>query len=171
MISPDAKFSPYDNSAVLFNTLDTLFLTDKCVGYIAIFETDTINFQIIRRILSIGIWQLKDIVISAVKGYPVRLKSVIYWNSYRIVSLFHSLLFKPWLSAKINKRILIHSSGEPFDKIYDVIPKQDLPDELGGSAGSIKELSENWIKKMESFRELLILEENFKSDETKRLKK
>lgn len=45
---------------------------------------------------------------------------------------------KPFLKEKIRERIFLHST---MDGLYKYVPKDMLPEEYGGQAGSIKDIN------------------------------
>lgn len=50
---------------------------------------------------------------------------------------------KPFLKEKIRERIHIHSN---IEDLYKFVPKEMLPSEYGGNAGSIKDLNGNFSR-------------------------
>lgn len=52
-------------------------------------------------------------------------------------------LIKPFMSKEVKESLHFHSSMET---LYEKIPKEVLPNELGGSAGLIQELFDDWLK-------------------------
>ncbi len=61
----------------------------------------------------------------------------------------------------------MHSSMESF---YSVVPQELMPIEYGGEAGSLKSISEEWEKKLLSYREYFSDDsEKYGVDEKKRL--
>lgn len=60
----------------------------------------------------------------------------------------------------------LHNNLESFDKI---IPAEILPNELGGKAGPLMELHNKQVKKLESYRDWFLEEQdNCRVDESKR---
>lgn len=52
-------------------------------------------------------------------------------------------LIKPFMNKEVKESLHFHSTMET---LYEKIPKEILPNELGGSAGSIQELFNDWLK-------------------------
>ncbi|XP_046386010.1 retinol-binding protein pinta-like isoform X2 [Ischnura elegans] len=55
-----------------------------------------------------------------------------------------------------------------MNSLYQDIPQKLLPNEYGGEAGSFEELSKDFKKQMESFRDWFIEDEKYGADESKR---
>lgn len=53
--------------------------------------------------------------------------------------------------------------------LYEYIPKELLPLEYGGNAGSIEQILDYWEKKLWEYRDYLLDETNYGTDETKRV--
>ncbi|KOB73495.1 Uncharacterized protein OBRU01_10660 [Operophtera brumata] len=98
------------------------------------------------------------------KALSVRLKSLHLLNApYGLGGAL--AIFKMFLGAKIRNRIFSHSK----DTLHDKIDKSILPEEYGGTDGTVQELIDYWKAKMESHREWF-LDETAYSDESKRPK-
>lgn len=98
---------------------------------------------------------------------------------------------KPFIKEKIRNRIFFHSDG--YESLYKYIPKEMLPEEYGGYAGPISAInginlylfewlfaililnnyfselfSDQWLKKLESYKDWFLQQEEVKADESKR---
>jgi len=73
---------------------------------------------------------------------PLRVGGVHYVNPPKFVARLVNF-FKMFMPTKIQNRIVVH---ETFDTLYEYIPKDVLPDEYGGTAGSIEKFEEDLIK-------------------------
>lgn len=62
-------------------------------------------------------------------------------------------------------QIIAHSK---LETLYDHIPQELLPTEYGGKAGSITEIMDYWENKLLEYRDYLIDESRFGTDENKR---
>lgn len=56
-----------------------------------------------------------------------------------------------------------------IESLYDHVPKHLLPTEYGGEAGSIAEIMDYWERKLWEYRDYLIDECNYGTDESKRV--
>lgn len=66
---------------------------------------------------------------------------------------------RPFLRKDFEKRIQFHKAGS--STFHEIIPKELLPTEYGGEAGSLAEIREDLRKKLELHREYLIDKNNF----------
>ncbi|XP_063224844.1 alpha-tocopherol transfer protein-like [Bacillus rossius redtenbacheri] len=100
-------------------------------------------------------------------AFPVRIKGLHFINAPVFVDAILSV-FKPFLKEKIRNRIHIHSS---LESLYDLFPRDMLPNEYGGQAGSVREMNDWWQNKMVEMRDWFLSEQDKKADEQKRLGK
>ncbi len=56
-----------------------------------------------------------------------------------------------------------------MDALYKVVPRKLLPNEYGGEAGTIQEITDNLEKSLLAHREFFIEDENYGVDEKKRI--
>ncbi|XP_031343001.1 retinol-binding protein pinta-like [Photinus pyralis] len=80
----------------------------------------------------------------------------IFHYAYNITSFL--------LPQKIKKRVVIFTEANSHE-VYTNIPRDLFPEELGGSNGSLKELTVEWKKKVESYREWFLQDEKLRSNE------
>lgn len=85
---------------------------------------------------------VKKFLVCVQEAYPVKLKEVHVINISPIVDTIVNFV-KPFLKEKIRDRIHIHSS---LEDLYKFVPKEMLPTEYGGDAGSIIELNGKLIE-------------------------
>lgn len=62
-------------------------------------------------------------------------------------------------------QLIIHTDNE---SLYTEIPKKLLPVEYGGENGTIDDIVKYWEKKIEDYRDYLLEEAKFGTDESKR---
>lgn len=77
---------------------------------------------------------IKKFLVCIQEAYPVKLKQVHVVNISPLVDTIINFV-KPFLKEKIRNRIFTHSN---LEAIYEYIPKEILPIEYGGNAGSIQ---------------------------------
>ncbi|KAK9754082.1 CRAL/TRIO domain [Popillia japonica] len=77
-------------------------------------------------------------------------------------------MIKPFLKKEMASLIHTHSK---LETLYEYVPKEALPNELGGQAGTYQELHAKQIKLLEENAQYLIEEEAEIADETKRTEK
>ncbi|XP_048482244.1 alpha-tocopherol transfer protein [Plutella xylostella] len=107
---------------------------------------------------------IKKFLICVQEAYPVKLKEVHVVNASPVVDAVVSFV-KPFLKDKIRKRIFIHSD---INTLYEHVPKDMLPVEYGGNAGSVDDLNEAWTKKLEEYKDWFKSEESVKANEALR---
>ncbi|XP_068620794.1 uncharacterized protein [Battus philenor] len=107
----------------------------------------------------------KKVITCFEKALPVRLKSNHILNTPTGFEAAYTI-FKAFLGEKLKKRIRVHN--QDYDALYKEIPKKVLPKEYGGDEGEIQELTDHWLRKVESYRDWFLKEENARSDESKR---
>ncbi|VVC98505.1 unnamed protein product [Leptidea sinapis] len=107
---------------------------------------------------------VKKFLVCVQEAYPVKLKQVHIINVSPLVDKIVNFV-KPFLKEKIRDRIFIH--GDAND-LYKHIPQEMMPNEYGGKAGSMEELHNSWIKKLEEYKEWFAEQENVKANEALR---
>lgn len=107
---------------------------------------------------------LKKFFICVQEAYPVKMKEVHVINASPLVDTIINFV-KPILKEKLRERIYVH---ENLDTMYEYVPKEILPEEYGGYAGSIVDINNMWLEKMISYRDWFLEQENVKVDESKR---
>ncbi|KAM3963872.1 alpha-tocopherol transfer protein-like [Aphomia sociella] len=107
---------------------------------------------------------LKKFFICIQEAYPVKLKEIHIVNVTTLVDAVMNIV-KPFLKEKIKKRIFTHTT---LDTLYDYVPKDVLPEEYGGTCGSIDVIQEAWHKKLEDYKDWFLAEESVKANEALR---
>ncbi|XP_015126098.1 alpha-tocopherol transfer protein-like [Diachasma alloeum] len=110
---------------------------------------------------------VKKFLVCVQEAYPVKLKEIHVINVSPLVDSIVNFV-KPFLKEKIRNRIFMHSD---INTLYDYIPREILPTEYGGDAGSIITINETWMKKLEDYRPWFKEQETVKSNEALRLGK
>ena len=95
---------------------------------------------------------VRKMIYLSLECYAMRIKMIHFINvpSYAIYFLN---IVKSFLKEKMRKRIVIHKKIEDVKKEID--PKY-LPDEYGGTAGSISEIKEKCLKRISGTRQFFI---------------
>ncbi|XP_045468130.1 alpha-tocopherol transfer protein-like isoform X2 [Harmonia axyridis] len=106
----------------------------------------------------------KKFLVCVQEAYPVKVKEVHIVNATPLVDTVVSWV-KPFVKEKLRKRIHCHTS---LETLYPFVPKDILPEEYGGMAGTLAEYNEQWIKKLEEYTPWFKDQENVKADESKR---
>ncbi|KAB0797735.1 hypothetical protein PPYR_08728 [Photinus pyralis] len=110
---------------------------------------------------------IKKYITIAQNGTPIRLKGMyatecppIFQYVYEVCKLF--------FTKKLSDRMSIYAQTD-CKEFYEKIPKHLMPEEYGGSNGSVKQLTVEWKRKVESYRDWLMKDEERKSNEDLRL--
>ncbi|KAJ2940273.1 hypothetical protein O0L34_g11843 [Tuta absoluta] len=102
----------------------------------------------------------KDFVWCMKQAYPVRFSEVHIINTQRLKTMSLLLLhigIRPWRRNVVQ----LHTNDEPINHAMgvDYFPVEGLPYEYGGKAGAMKDLNDEWTKKLLSNSRWLQLEE------------
>lgn len=55
-----------------------------------------------------------------------------------------------------------------MESLYTQVPKELLPAEYGGNAGPIQDMVDQWEKKIMSYRDFFLTDEQYRTEESKR---
>ncbi|XP_069699129.1 alpha-tocopherol transfer protein-like [Periplaneta americana] len=108
---------------------------------------------------------LKKGEVCLMKAFNSRLKAVHIINAPSCAEILIALI-KAVLSSKLTSRI--HVYGKDLTNFTKQVPQMCLPDDLGGTGGSLQENWNLWLKKLDSYHDWFLQHDNFKSDESKR---
>ncbi|CAG5047573.1 unnamed protein product [Parnassius apollo] len=107
---------------------------------------------------------IKKFFVCVQEAYPVKLKQIHVINVSPLVDKIVNFV-KPFLKEKIRERIFLHSDT---NDLYKYVPKEMLPTEYGGNAGSMDELHNAWMKKLEEYKDWFAEQEKYKANEALR---
>lgn len=108
---------------------------------------------------------VKKFLVCVEEAYPVKLKEVHVVNAHPLVDIIYTWI-KPLLKEKIKNRVYMHSGG--YESLYKYIPKENLPEEYGGTAGKVQDFHDAWYQKLVDYTPWFKAQENIKADESKR---
>ena len=107
---------------------------------------------------------LKKFFICVQEAYPAKIKEIHIINVSPLVDSLVNFV-KPFLKEKIRNRIYMHSN---IDDLYKYVPKNILPSEYGGDAGSIVAINEAWREKLRTYTPWFKEQEKSKANEALR---
>ncbi|CAK1590112.1 unnamed protein product [Parnassius mnemosyne] len=107
---------------------------------------------------------VKKFFVCVQEAYPVKLKQVHVINVSPLVDKIVNFV-KPFLKEKLRERIFLHTD---INDLYKYVPKEMLPTEYGGNAGSMDELHNAWMKKLEEYKDWFAEQEQYKANEALR---
>ncbi|KAK7082855.1 hypothetical protein SK128_012643 [Halocaridina rubra] len=99
------------------------------------------------------------------EGYPFRPKGVHYINTPQAFDALFNL-FRPLMREKMKKRVHVHGSN--MQGMFKHVPKTMLPYEYGGTAGTVQEISDYWLAKMDRHRDWFLEDEKHRAEESYR---
>ncbi|XP_039302240.1 alpha-tocopherol transfer protein-like [Solenopsis invicta] len=152
----DGDPSHFNLNAVVkyfFMLCDILFLTNGTNnGFVFIGNADKLSFGHVARISPLA---AKKALYYVQEAMPVRLKEIHVINVPPAVELLMNIV-KPFMKKEMIDMIHFHSSLESLSKY---IPIDALPNEMNGKGGSIQELAEIQVKRLEDYREWFLQDE------------
>ncbi|XP_024888242.1 alpha-tocopherol transfer protein-like isoform X2 [Temnothorax curvispinosus] len=153
-LDPDPSNYIFNDNAKYSTMLhDIYFLTDGTNnGYTYIVDASKLSFGHVARMSPLG---LKKMLYYIQNAAPMRLKGIHVINAPSAMELFMNTA-KPFMKKEIMDIIHFHPS---FKSLSEYIPVDVLPNEMGGKAGSVHELAEIQVKKLEDYREWFLLDE------------
>ncbi|GAB0090863.1 hypothetical protein DMENIID0001_056310 [Sergentomyia squamirostris] len=107
---------------------------------------------------------VKKVMVIYQDAMPVRLKGFHCINTTPGFEIMFNL-FKGFLNEKNRNKVYVHSD---LESLYKHIPQKHLPTEYGGEGGSIKDLTTCWENKFLEYRDYLMEESKYGTDEKKR---
>nr|XP_022906147.1 alpha-tocopherol transfer protein-like [Onthophagus taurus] len=116
-------------------------------------------------LLRCNIVSLKKYLFFVQEASPITLKTVHIVNVSTVTERFSSLA-RPFIKKNVYDAIVFHKTVDGLDGI---IPKEALPLEMGGTAGTCKELQNEMIKNLQDHFQYFLDEEKEIADESKRI--
>ncbi|XP_063237039.1 alpha-tocopherol transfer protein-like isoform X2 [Bacillus rossius redtenbacheri] len=108
---------------------------------------------------------MRRILLCTQDAFPMRLAQVHFVNAPALLEKVMALA-APLLKDKLTKKFFVHSQVET---LYEHVPREILPQEYGGDAGSMKQLSDAWMQKLVDYRAWFADEQaRSKADESRR---
>ncbi|XP_055598366.1 retinol-binding protein pinta-like [Uranotaenia lowii] len=107
---------------------------------------------------------VKKMTMLSQEASPLRQKGFHYVN---VPNGFEAVfnVFRSFMNEKSKSRLYVHSN---LESLYKYVPRKLLPTEYGGDAGSIEDIINEGEKKLLSYRNFFLEEENYGTDESKR---
>jgi hypothetical protein len=108
---------------------------------------------------------LKKFELCSFDGYSVPMKAFHFLNAPPFCDTLFSL-FKRAFNPKFAAKIQVH--GDDWTSFYEQVPKEVLPIEYGGKAGTVAEHWDHWKERIKSYQDTFLEREKYSSDEFKR---
>ncbi|XP_068086825.1 retinol-binding protein pinta isoform X1 [Anabrus simplex] len=125
-------------------------------------DPDKISIQTVMKAnyLLWDIMMLEDDV-GMVKGY-------VGLADLKGATVAHAMQMTPSIMKKTMTCFYVHFHGDNMESVYQHIPKSVLPKDYGGDGPSVEELTAEWKKKIESYRDYFLEDSKYCSNEKKR---
>ncbi|XP_072936587.1 uncharacterized protein [Epargyreus clarus] len=107
---------------------------------------------------------MKKLVAVSQDSLPLRLKGSHHMNVPSGIEIIFKIV-SGFLNQKAKERLRIHKTHE---ELLEVVPPDSLPEEYGGTAGTLNEIIEYWVDKFKEYRSWMETELTFGTDESKR---
>ncbi|GJQ85283.1 hypothetical protein Trydic_g23181 [Trypoxylus dichotomus] len=161
-----------DRNPDAYDTLNQIKLFDMSVwmwykyegpsdGQVLVIDMEGGTFS---HLMRVNLVHLKKHMYYVQEALPVRLKAIHMINVSPITDKLVSMM-KPLMKKEMMDLMHIHSK---IDSVFDHIPKEALPNELGGQAGTFKELHDKQIKLTMDHAQYSIQDEAEIADESRR---
>ncbi|CAG9566044.1 unnamed protein product [Danaus chrysippus] len=146
-------FNFIDAIKVFFMLADTRLTEEDDIpsGEIPIFDATNVTLKFMGKI---NLTVLRKYMLYTQEALPIRLKQVHIINAPPYIGKLYAIC-KPFINTEVAKLIKFHEPNSTT--LYEDVPMEILPDELGGSAGTIEQIKKYWIKRIEAKRYTHIL--------------
>lgn len=153
-LDSDASHFVYnDNVKYFLMVTDIWFLTEGTNnGYVYFADASGLSFGHLARVNPLG---LKKYLYYIQEAAPIRLMGIHFINAPPAMELLMNMM-KPFMKKEMIDMIHFHSS---LKSAIEYVSIDALPNEVGGKAGSMYELAEIQIKKLEDYREWFLMDE------------
>ncbi|XP_060842651.1 alpha-tocopherol transfer protein-like [Rhopalosiphum padi] len=144
--------------------IDMLLMTSGTFnGLIIIYDMKGFSLSHVGRL---GINMMKKYVYFLQDGLPARLKAIHTINTAPFIDMINSMT-KPFMKKELTEKMYYHSTTDP-EAIFEYIPKEMMPIEIGGSGQSLKNINDDTFEKVKEMRKWFLEEEIYRVDEQKR---
>ncbi|XP_013105684.1 alpha-tocopherol transfer protein-like [Stomoxys calcitrans] len=107
---------------------------------------------------------IKKFLICVQEAYPVKVKEVHVFNTSPLVDTIFKFV-KPFVKEKLIGRVTFHKD---LESLYKSVPRDLLPNEYGGKAGSIDDYIKKWKTTLGNYTEWFKEQEAKKANESLR---
>ncbi|XP_060533762.1 uncharacterized protein LOC132706435 [Cylas formicarius] len=140
---PD-KFNYENYMSFAQNVLELLLYEDELLGIHFVFDCEYLK---VGHIPKFNPLVLKKASIIIEKVYSNRVASVHLVNFHPFLESLLGI-FKRAISPKIASRMYVHSSS---DTLFDHLPRDIMPEDVGGEEMSLRVLNDMWLKKFSNY--------------------
>ncbi|KAK4297110.1 hypothetical protein Pmani_030445 [Petrolisthes manimaculis] len=154
-----------DLARVILTTIDLVLEEDELIGITGIEIVMDAGTLTMAHAVQMTPPLIKRISTIIQEGYPMRPKGLNYINTPAAFDTVFNI-FKSFMKEKMKKRVHIH--GSDMESLYKEVPRDILPVEYGGTNGTIEEIKNYWLQRVDARRDWLLEDEKYCVDESKR---
>ncbi|XP_063909027.1 alpha-tocopherol transfer protein-like [Zophobas morio] len=160
---PD-RYNFVDSLKTFFMIADTRIVTETEFhsGEIPIFDMEGFSLKHLTKIV---LPVLKKYMLYTQEAHPIKLKQIHVLNIPPFLDRCLAIL-KPFMKSEVASVIHFHLPNS--ETLYDYIPRDVLPVEYGGNIGKLKDMKNEWIKKVIALKEYFADQSRWKVDESRR---
>ncbi|XP_049785544.1 alpha-tocopherol transfer protein-like [Schistocerca cancellata] len=137
---------------------------DYSVGYIFLIDLQNVSTG---HLSKLTVRDVRALELISRTAYAKRIRAIHFLNAPKIMNMVMSIV-KPALPEKLQKRIVIHEPGS--HTLFEYLPKNVVPDEMGGTAGPVAGIMDGIYDELVKRRAWFLEEDKYVADESKRPK-
>ncbi|KAK3912627.1 Retinol-binding protein pinta [Frankliniella fusca] len=141
--------------------VDLLLETDEIISIYGVFAVIDLNGVSLGHALQLTPPVIKKAVHAWQDCYPVRTRSMDFINAPMYVNVVLNI-FRKFMNDKLKKRVHVH--GKSLDSLHKVVSPSILPEEYGGTCGTLQELRDYWLEQAVGKRLWFLDNEKHKAD-------
>ncbi|KAB0791781.1 hypothetical protein PPYR_03698 [Photinus pyralis] len=119
-------------------------------------------------VLKMNIVAMRKILLYLQDALFVRLKGIHFFNVGSYMDILMNLM-KPFLKKDLVNSLHFHTDS--IKSMYQYVPIDCLPSDYGGSQPSVKQLHEDWIRRLHDYADYFVKEDSYIADDSKRVGK
>ncbi|XP_026326955.1 alpha-tocopherol transfer protein-like isoform X1 [Hyposmocoma kahamanoa] len=162
---PPGQFTMPENMSVIRTLQKIMYMDDDIFTVNGVVNVVDMKDATLSHFTHLTPLMMKKMVVANQDASPTRMKAAHYYHMPPPVETIFNLI-KTFLNEKNRNRLHVH--GKDFKPLYKYVSKDILPVEYGGNGGTIEEIVDYWVKKIEEYSKWLDEEERYGTDESKR---
>lgn len=145
--------------------VDLLLETDEIISIYGVFAIVDLQGVTLGHALQLTPPVIKKAVHAWQDCYPVRTRSMEFINAPVYVNVVLNI-FRKFMNDKLKKRVHVHSKS--LVALHKVVSPSILPEEYGGTCGTLQELKDYWLEQAVGKRLWFLENEKHKADLSKK---
>ena len=146
------KLDPHHALKLFFMMTDARFTkldpAGLCEGEVVLFDFEGFNFRHLMKATT-ALYNVRVFLTYVQEAAPWTIRGIHILNCSTIVSKLFNFL-RPFVKKELFEAIQFHTSG--YDSLHQIIPKDILPEEYGGTCSSTEIIWKSWLQYLESQR-------------------